>query len=283
MTKLRVALIGLGGIASKGYLPVLAADPDVEPVLITRDEATRERLAATWRTGPAYASLGEALAAGERLDAGFVHAATSAHVPLALELIAAGIPACVDKPLAFSAEDARQVVAAARESQVSLMVGFNRRFVPAYAEVAGWPGLDTVVLTKNRLDEVADPRVVVFDDFVHVVDTLRFLATPQPESVKVTARRTPDGGLARVGVVMRQEGRLAVGIMDRDSGATTEVLEAMAPGQAVTITDLAEVVERRAGVVSIPTRSGWTPVGQARGFVAMTQRFLTAVREGVVL
>lgn len=283
MGKLRVGLIGLGDIAAKGYLPVLAADEHVEPVLITRNEQTRGRLAAAWRTGPTYPCLGEALAAGERLDAAFVHAATSAHVSLAHELIAVGIPAFIDKPLAFSAEEARSVVRAAAESQVSLMIGFNRRFAAAYAQLADWPGLDTVVLTKNRLDEVAAPRVVVFDDFVHVVDTLRFLVTPEPEQVLVTARRTPEGQLAKVSVVFRQAQRLGVGIMDRDSGATTEVLEAMSPGQSVSVSDLADIVERRAGVVSLPARSGWTSVGQARGFVAMTQFFLTAVREGRLL
>ena len=35
--RLRVGLIGLGDIAAKAYLPVLAADAGIEPVLITRD------------------------------------------------------------------------------------------------------------------------------------------------------------------------------------------------------------------------------------------------------
>lgn len=281
--KLRVGLIGLGDIARKGYLPVLGANPEVEPVLITRNVRRRQQLAQAWRTDPGYESLGDALAAEERLDAAFVHAATHAHVPIALELIAAGIPTFVDKPLAYSAEEAQRVVTAARAAEVSLMVGFNRRFAPAYAEVAGWNGLDMVVLTKNRIDQSDDPRVVVFDDFVHVVDTLRFLVTPEPESVAVSSRRTESGALGRVSVTLRQGNALGVGIMDRDSGATTEVLEAMAPGQACSIDDLASVVERRGGRVSVVPRSGWTSVATARGFTAMVDRFLTSVREGVVL
>lgn len=281
--KLRVGLIGLGDIARKGYLPVLGAHPDVEPVLITRDRQARQQLARAWRTGAGYERLGDALGAGERLDAAFVHAATPAHLPIARELIAAGIPTFVDKPLAYSADEAQQIVEAARAAEVSLMVGFNRRYAPAYAEVAGWNGLDMVVLTKNRVDQADDPRVVVFDDFVHVIDTLRFLVAPEPEAVTVSARRTESGALGRVSITLRQGNALGVGIMDRDSGATTEVLEAMAPGQACSIDDLASVVERRGSRVTIAQRPGWTSVATTRGFTAMVERFLTSVREGLVL
>ena len=53
--RLTVALIGLGDIAQKAYLPVLAADPDVEPVLITRDPRRREELARAWRVEAGFA------------------------------------------------------------------------------------------------------------------------------------------------------------------------------------------------------------------------------------
>ncbi len=255
---LRVALIGLGDIAAKAYLPVLAADPDVEPVLITRAPEKRERLQATWRIPAAHATVAEALAAGPPLDAAFVHAATVAHPALAHELIDAGVATFVDKPLALSADEARSVIEHARDSRVSVAVCFNRRFAPAYAEVAGWEGLDTVVLTKNRVGLPDDPRVVIFDDFVHVVDTLRFLVAPEPDALDVAARPGPDGTLARVAITLRQGERLGVGIMDRDSGQTVEILEAMAPGRARRVTDLVDVLDRT-------ERDGASPAAQQLG------------------
>lgn len=281
--RLTVALIGLGDIAAKAYLPVLATDPDVEPVLITRDPVRRATLQRAWRVESAFATVSDALAAGIPLGAAFVHAATQAHPAIAAELIGAGIPTFVDKPLALSAEESRTVVEAARAAGVSLAVCFNRRFTPAYAQVAQWPGLDTVVLTKNRLALPDEARMFVFDDYVHVVDTLRFLVAPEPEEVSVTTRPGPDGTLARLAITLRQAGRIGVGIMDRDSGQTIELLDAMAPGRARRVTDLVDVVDRAEGAAHHRQPDNWASVSQQRGFVAMVGSLLDSVRAGEVL
>lgn len=282
-SRLRVALIGLGDIAEKAYLPVLAADPEVEPVLVTRDPSRLARLQRAWRVESAFPTIEDALADGHRLDAGFVHAATKAHPAIATTLIEAGVPTFVDKPLALSADEAREVVELARHRGVSFAVLFNRRYAPAYAQVATWPGLDTVVLTKNRLDLPDDPRLFVFDDFVHVVDTLRFLVAPDPEELQVVARRHANGQLARLAITVRQDGRLGVGIMDRDSGQTVEMLDAMAPGRMRRVADLVDVVDRTDGAAHRRQPDNWASVSAQRGFVAMVGSVLDSVRAGVVL
>ncbi len=281
--QLHVALVGLGDIAAKAYLPVLATDPSVAPVLITRDDQRRAALQSAWRIPEAYATVEEAAVAGARLDAAFVHAATVAHAPIAITLIDAGVPTFVDKPIALSADDARMVVERARAAEVSFAACFNRRFTPTYAKAAAMPRVDTVVLTKNRVDLPDDPRIVVFDDYVHVVDTLRFLVTPEPEDVQVVARPGPDGGLARVAITLRQGHRLGVGIMDRTSGQTIEILEAMAPAQAMVVTDLVDVVHRVDGMAQHRQPNNWASVSQQRGFVAMVGHLLDSVRAGEVL
>ena len=140
--RLRVGLIGLGDIAAKAYLPVLAADAGVEPVLITRDPARRAALHEAWRVAEGYATIEEALASSPPLDAAFVHAATQAHPGIAVALIDAGIPTFVDKPLALSALEADAVIARAREAGVSFAVCFDHRSAQPYAEV-GADHLDT--------------------------------------------------------------------------------------------------------------------------------------------
>ncbi len=282
-TPLRVALIGLGDIAAKAYLPVLGADGGVEPVLITRDPARRDALARTWRVPAGYPTIEAALSAGVHLDAAFVHSATQAHPGHARTLIEAGIPTFVDKPLALTIEESRGIVEQATAAGVSLAVLFNRRHTRAYAEVAAWPGLDTVVLTKNRIGLPDDPRVVVFDDFVHVVDTLRFLVAAEPDHLDVVARPGPDGSLARIAITVRQGRRLGVGIMDRDSGQTVEILEAMAPRRARRVTDLVDVVDRSGGAAHRRQPDNWASVSEQRGFVPMIGTLLESVRAGVVL
>jgi virulence factor len=281
--RLRVGLVGLGDIAAKAYLPLLAADAGIEPVLITRNPDRRAALQQAWRIGEAYGTVEDALSAGAPLDAAFVHAATAAHPVIGARLIEARVPTFVDKPLALSAADARALVESARAAQVSLGVCFNRRFAPAYAEVVAWSGLDTVVLTKNRVGLPDDPRMVIFDDFVHVVDTLRFLVAPSPDDLQVVARRREDGALARIAITLRQGDRIGVGIMDRDSGQTVEALEAMAPGRARRVTDLVDVVDRVGGRAMHVQPDNWASVSQQRGFTAMIAWLLGSVRAGTVL
>ena len=276
---MRVAVVGLGDIAAKAYLPVLAADPRLTPVLVTRDPDVRDRLGRAHRTHT-HADVGAAVAAG--LDAAFVTAATEAHVPLVSQLLEARVPVHVDKPLSGTYEGAAQLVDLAVRLGVSLAVGFNRRHAPAYAETAGWPERDVVIMHKHRTGPAGDPRQVVFDDFVHVLDTLRFLVTPEPDAVDVSAR-TSAGLLHRVLVTLRQGDRVGIGVMDRSSGTTREVLEVLAPGRRRRVVDLVDVVDHEGGAEMSRPADGWAPIAEQRGFAGLCHAFLEAVRAGRLL
>ncbi|MGH8824791.1 MAG: Gfo/Idh/MocA family protein [Jiangellaceae bacterium] len=272
---MRVALVGLGDIARKAYLPVLAADPDIEPVLVTRNPAVRAELGQAWRVLESFERISDALSAG--IDAATVHTATPSHGHIVGTLIEAGVPTLVDKPLADSYDEASRLVEFADRRQVGLMLGFNRRFAPAYQEVAAWPDRDVVVLNKHRRDSVADPRRVVFDDFIHVVDTVRFLVGAG-QVIDISTR--VDDGLHRVLLHLGDGTRHGIGIMDRASGTTQEVLEVSAPGRRRRITEMAEIVHHQDGVEAVTRRDEWVPVAVQRGFAAMCAEFLGCVRSG---
>ena len=273
---MRVALVGLGDIARKAYLPVLAADPEIEPVFVTRDPIVRRELGRSWRVPRTYEHIEDALASG--VDAAFVHAATPAHVPIVTVLLDAAVPTLVDKPLAESYDEGARLVDLADRRQAGLMVAFNRRFAPAYREVAAWPDLDVVLLHKHRRGLPDSPRRVVFDDFIHVVDTLRYLVGAS-DRFRVSARMA-DGLLHRVLMTVEDGERVGIGTMDRDSGTTQEVLEATAPGRRIRIVEMAEVTRYEHGVEAVARRDEWTSVSAQRGFAAMCAEFLDAVRTG---
>lgn len=132
-------MIGLGDIAQKAYLPVLTALPGVELHLHTRTRATLDRVGDSHRLGHRHPTLDSVLDAG--LDAAFVHAPTARHVAITERLIEAGVPVFVDKPLADDLTAAGHLVALAEQRGVSLMVGFNRRYAPAYAQCLEHPGI----------------------------------------------------------------------------------------------------------------------------------------------
>lgn len=277
---MRVAVIGLGDIARKAYLPVVTAIPGVTPVLVSRNPRTVAAVGDAHRVPDRFTHLGDALASG--LDAAMVHSPTHTHPEIVTTLISAGVPVLVDKPLASDAATAREVVALAQDLGVSLMVGFNRRFAPAYRALAGWADRDVVVLHKHREEPPKPPRDMVFDDFIHVVDTLRFLVPSALDDLDVTAKVDDEGRCLRLSVQFTGGGRLAQGVMSWTAGMAHESLDVIGEGRRRQVVDLADVVDL-AGQERLTRRGGWSAATELRGFDAMCAAFLHAVRDGEVL
>jgi virulence factor len=271
---LRIAMIGLGDIAKKAYLPVLGPRADVDLVFVTRNADTLAELGAAWRVERLHAELDTALAEG--LDGALVHAATAAHPAIVRRLLEAGVPTMVDKPLTDNAADSEALVDLAETRGASLMVGFNRRFAPIYQDAA-LLGLPLVVMQKNRADQADETRRVVFDDFIHVVDTLRFLA-PGAGDAQVHGR-VAGGLLQHVALSLSGDGRDALGIMNRVSGSNEETLEVSGAGAKRRIVDMAQVIDQSAQD-HVTRRGDWTSVGRQRGFEGLSEHFLSAVRDG---
>ncbi|MFI5757652.1 Gfo/Idh/MocA family protein [Streptomyces sp. NPDC051569] len=277
---MKVGCIGLGDIAQKAYLPVLTTLPGVELHLQTRTPATLTRIAEAHRI-PAeqcHTDLDSLLAQG--LDAAFVHASTAAHAEITTRLLEAGVPTYVDKPIAYELADSERVVRLAEERGVSLAVGFNRRFAPGYAQCLEHPR-ELILLQKNRVGLPEDPRTFVLDDFIHVVDTLRFLLPGPVEHTDVRAR-VRDGLLHHVVLQLSGEGFTAIGMMNRMSGSAEEILEVSGQDSKRAVHDLATIIDHK-GQPSVRRRGDWVPVSRQRGIEQGVLAFLDAVRDGRTL
>ncbi|MEV7570012.1 Gfo/Idh/MocA family protein [Streptomyces tanashiensis] len=277
---MKVGCIGLGDIAQKAYLPVLGTLPDVELHLQTRTPATLARVADTLHL-PAerrHTDLDSLLSAG--LDAAFVHASTAAHAEIAGRLVEAGVPTYVDKPLAYEYADSERIVELAEKHRVSLAVGFNRRLAPGYAQCIEHPR-ELILLQKNRIGLPEDPRTFVLDDFIHVVDTLRFLLPGEIEHVDVRAR-IREGLMHHVVLQLSGDGFTAIGMMNRMNGSTEEILEVSGQDTKRQVLNLAEVVDHK-GQPTVRRRGDWVPVARQRGIEQAVLAFLDSVREGRVL
>src|SRR5450756_2644800 len=120
---MKVGVIGLGAIAQKAYLPLLAAKGDLDIVLATRNSQTLDRISRQYRIPQKVGSVDELIHTG--IQAAFVHTATEAHFLIVQRLLDSGIHVYVDKPLAYSLKEARDLVELAARRQRLLMVGFN--------------------------------------------------------------------------------------------------------------------------------------------------------------
>jgi len=138
-------------------------------------------------------------------------------------------------------------------------------------------------LEKHRHGQPDIPRRVVFDDFIHVVDTVLFLA---PRDV---LRRTIEthvvGGLLHavtLTLTLAGDGFSAVGTIHRNSGLNEERLDVIGDGARYTVLNLADRIEA-GGAQRHYRRGDWVPVGRQRGFEAMCEQFLHAARERTVI
>lgn len=276
---MRIAMVGLGDIARKAYLPIITTLNDVELVLCSRNGAQLARLAASHRIRQFTTDIGEL--ASMNIDAAFVHTATESHESVVRRLLEFGAHVYVDKPLAYTLREAQRMVALAESANRLLMVGFNRRFAPMYQALVDKPHRRVVIMQKNRHAQADLARRVVFDDFIHVVDTLRFLAPGTIEQIKV-AGGSSAGRLDHVVLHLNGPGFNLLGSMNRDSGIAEEMLEVMSPGNKWLVQSLSKTTHYHAGAERVATAGDWDTVLWRRGFPQIIQHFVDCVRTSSV-
>jgi virulence factor len=274
---MRIGVVGLGSIAQKAYLPVLCARDDVSLVFCTRDAERRARLSRQYRVRDCVGSIGDLLGVG--VEAAFVHTATESHVQVVAALLDAGIHVYVDKPLAYTYRESCDLVERAERAGCALMVGFNRRYAPLYRSLAATPATRFVLMQKNRITAGDHPRRLVYDDFIHVVDTLKFVAP----AVVVVSRITTlhdDGQIHHVSIEFRAPGFAAIGIMNRGQGSTDETLEVIGAGTKWVIRGLDSAVHYAGGEERVYRSGDWESVLHRRGFPQIVDAFIDCVASG---
>jgi predicted dehydrogenase len=126
---LRVALLGYGLAGSAFHAPFIAAVPELELTAVTTRDPARRRHAD--ETYPGVLVLDTADEVFERtgdFDLVVVATPNTLHVPHALAALNAGLPVVVDKPLAPTAAEARELVSTADAKGLMLTVFQNRRW-----------------------------------------------------------------------------------------------------------------------------------------------------------
>lgn len=271
---LKIGIIGLGDIAKKAYLPVIGALNDVEVHLFTRNAEKLMQISNKYRFAQTHTSLSSLINSG--IKGAFVHSSTESHEFIVKELLENNIHVYVDKPITYHYETTKQLVELADTNNLILMTGFNRRFAPFYKAMQEIAEPNMVLLQKNRHSQPGDIRTFVFDDFIHCIDTVRFLMDGEMKEIIVNGRKK-DGLLYHVVVQFVSENMTGMAIMNRDSGAGEERLEVMGPAEKRMVYDLERMTILQGNQESTIGFNNWDPTLYKRGFEQIIAEFLDAL------
>ena len=144
MSILQIAVVG-AGLIGKAHIQLIQQHPQMRLLAIV-DPAPATQALATKAQVPLYASLQDLLSTHQ--PDGIVLASPNAlHLPQALACLQAGVPLLLEKPIATSVAQGRELVKAVQHHQAKVLVGHHRAHSPIMAAASE-------VLASGRLGEL---------------------------------------------------------------------------------------------------------------------------------
>jgi UDP-N-acetylglucosamine 3-dehydrogenase len=210
---LRVGVVGVG-VMGYNHARVLAEMPGVSLVGVADPDDKQADFVERSLGCAAVADVGDLIALG--VDALSIAAPTHLHRSIALTAIGHGIHVLVEKPIASTVEEGREIITAARRAGVTLMVGHVERFNPAVQaikEAIREEDILSIAITRvgpfpPRMSNVG----VVIDLAVHDIDLISWFtgseivdvqpqlrsAKAEREDIALLQFRTASGVLAHI-------------------------------------------------------------------------------------
>lgn len=199
---LKIGLIGCGRAAERYYLPVLGRQTAKERLVAVADpRPERARLAASLVPGCLTFDCAETLLQKADVDAVIVTSPPETHVPITMEALHTGLAVLVEKPLATSCEQGRELAEYFARSSGRVMVGFNQRHwepiqqlerILRQEDLTGQISADLTMTVNIRAWSPVTGMINPLEDLgPHLLDLLRFLL--RCEILAIAASRSTDG------------------------------------------------------------------------------------------
>jgi myo-inositol 2-dehydrogenase/D-chiro-inositol 1-dehydrogenase len=161
------------------------------------------------RCGAAVSSEAEALADPE-VDAVVIASSTDTHAALVIAAARAGKAIFCEKPIDLSLPRVDEALAAVRAAGVPMMVGFNRRFDPSFAELRRRIGAGAIGAVEQVVITSRDPGLPPLeylrvsggqfrDMTIHDLDMARWLLGEEPAGVFAWGAALVDPAVAAAG------------------------------------------------------------------------------------
>lgn len=288
---LQVALVGAGNLARWSHVPNMQKLPDVVLRAVQSGGGVRARNHAE-RFGAQYATteLDEVLR-DSAVDVVMIMSRNQYHAAQSIAALKAGKHVFVEKPMAITEEECREVVRVVKETGRHLMVGFNRRFAPDYVAVKNTlRGRSGPVVIGCRVNSpgisggywMADPAIggAILGEACHFVDLFYWMLESEPVAVSAyslpTGKSEPVGENNLVASFRFADGSIAnltySTVGSKTSGG--ERLEVFQPGSGAVTEDFKGHTVKK----SIASRT--RRMFPNKGYPEQLDAFFTAIRKG---
>jgi predicted dehydrogenase len=220
---LRIGVIGLGEVAQVVHLPVLQALPDLYEVRAACDISPSLLSAVGDRFGiPArYSTVDEMIGAGG-LDAVLVLSSDEYHAESVIAALEHGLHVLVEKPMCLSPREADDIIAARDRTGLTVMVGYMRRYAPAFIEATEL--LPTLgMINFARVHDVVGRNQLIVDQTAAVVRPTD-LGRDTLEQRWDRGRRLVTEAIGSVSDDLARAYRLLCGLGSHDLSAMRELL-----------------------------------------------------------
>lgn len=223
MQKVRVGVIGLGEVGQIIHLPILqalsdryeiAALCDISPSLL---QLMGERYGVEKLCADAHD-----LTAQPELDAVFVLNSDEYHTECVLSALAQGKHVLVEKPMCLTHSEADSIIAARDKAGVQVMVGYMRRFAPAFLQaVEEVRKLDNINYARVR--DIIGPNRMMIDQSSNVYRPNDYPAGALEDRRERAARLVREA-IGEAADDLGQTYRLLCGLSSHDLSAMRELL-----------------------------------------------------------
>jgi len=280
---IRLGVVGLGQMAHRAYLPVLANLESAElTVVMSRRAEVVQRIRVQYRVPSGVTDSSEFLR--QNLDAAVVLTPSPTHFEVVKWLLEAGVDVLVEKPATISSRETAILGELAERRGRVLMVAFNRRFAPLYRRAKDlFAGHRVSLCTAEKHRERAvNPSLLAhyYEEDIHMIDLLRWYGG-EARAVS-TQSQVQEGKLVHAASLVAFEGG-GVGVMAASLQAGGWLERVTLHGECLTVQVDAfrELRVLRGNVDEVSGRemaAQWISSLEVRGFAQLVEHFIECVQ-----
>lgn len=205
---LNFALVGAGNIARWAHMPAMQKIPGASLRAVYSNSGYRgKEYAIRFQAAYCCSDYGEILSDPD-IDAVLITTRNQYHARQSLAALRSGKHVFVEKPMALTADECRDLIAAVKQTGKQLSVGFNRRFAPYYMEQKklltrrSGPAVLSCRINSPGISGsywMADPAIggAILGEACHFVDLMAWMLESEP--IGVTAYSLPMGKQEPIG------------------------------------------------------------------------------------